>query len=59
MPRADARFAFVCGEARCAAMIFAKDARVRAVVGELLQRRQVVVAVEDADGLASLRQLFA
>eukprot|EP00966_Prymnesium_polylepis_P127545 2950028-Prymnesium_polylepis.1 len=58
-PRAHGGFALERGEARGGAMVLAEDAAVWAVVGELLQPRQVVVAMEDADGRCALRQMLA
>eukprot|EP00966_Prymnesium_polylepis_P327664 7383519-Prymnesium_polylepis.2 len=46
-------------KARLTAVVFAEDARVRPVVREFLEGRQIIVGMECADGAALLCQLFA
>jgi len=40
-------------------VIFPKDAAVGPVVGELLERGEVVLLMESSDGCAHLREMFA
>eukprot|EP00966_Prymnesium_polylepis_P279960 6468325-Prymnesium_polylepis.1 len=58
-PRAHAGLALVRRKPRRPALVFTQDAAVWAMIRQLLEGRQIVIAVEDADRLMFLSQLLA